>query len=271
MNGVLTDLSNTLLVSAIKSNFYGWFLACNRSPGTESFSAPKLTCWHTRIPIDLFQGILIQQPAADGDGTMLRAALDFFTSRGVTALTCWPDTDVPTASWEAPLSELGFTPAAGPPGMAIDLAMLQERRQVSADFRIATVEDPATLRDWIRAFIPGFGLPEAWSDPLHELVTGKGLDLPMRYYIGYLDGKPVATSSLFLGAGVAGVYSVATLPEARGKGIGTAMTAAPLKDAREMGYRAGILEATAMGYPIYEKMGFRKLCSIDHFSWKSPQ
>ena len=71
----------------------------------------------------------------------------------------------------------------------------------------------------------------SWEVPLYELFARLGLDLPLRYTLALADDRPVATSSLFLGAGVAGVQFVATLPEARGRGIGSAMTVVPLRDA----------------------------------------
>lgn len=92
-----------------------------------------------------------------------------------------------------------------------------------------------------------------------------GLVLPMRNYLGYLDGKPVATSCLFLGGGAAGMYSVSTVPEARGKGIGAVMTVHPLLDAREMGYRIGTLQSSDMGFKIYQRLGFQHICQIEYF------
>ena len=78
-------------------------------------------------------------------------------------------------------------------------------------------------------------------------------------------GRPVAASSLVPGRGVAGVYCVATLPEARGRGLGTALTVLPLLEAREMGFHTGVLQSSDMGYPIYQKIGFRTTCLIDHY------
>ena len=270
MNEILTDLGDAALTDAMKSNFYGWLLANTQPPLAEVRTWPSLTCWHTAVTGPWYRGILIRQPAADGDRAILREVLDFFTVRDVRALTCWLAVGVATAGWDEVLLELGFTPDVEPQGMAIYLSALSENYPVAGDFHIRVVRDAESFGEWGRTAIAGFGVPVATGQPLVDLIAAAGLELPFRHYTGYLDGKPVATSSLFLGAGVAGVNDVATLPEARRRGIGAAMTAAPLRDAQALGYRAGTLQATDMGLPVYERMGFRKLCDIEHYMWKRP-
>jgi GNAT superfamily N-acetyltransferase len=68
---------------------------------------------------------------------------------------------------------------------------------------------------------------------------------------------------LFMGAGVAGIYAVGTIPPARNRGIGAAMTMIPLRVAREEGLEYAVLFSSRLGYPVYTRLGFREVdCKI---------
>ncbi len=92
---------------------------------------------------------------------------------------------------------------------------------------------------------------------------------PWRLYVGYRDDRPVATSMLFTGAGVAGIYGVGTLPEERHQGIGSQMTLQPLLDARSQGYNFGVLFSSRMAYSVYSRLGFQEVPSkIGIYFWE---
>lgn len=46
---------------------------------------------------------------------------------------------------------------------------------------------------------------------------------PIRFLVGYVDDKPVATSGLTVGGDTAGIYNVATLVAYRRRGYGSTM------------------------------------------------
>jgi ribosomal protein S18 acetylase RimI-like enzyme len=77
----------------------------------------------------------------------------------------------------------------------------------------------------------------------------------------------VATTTLFLMDGVAGIYNVATLPEARGRGIGAVMTVHALRRAQALGARAAIQLASPMGERIYRRLGFVERCRVGWYLW----
>jgi ribosomal protein S18 acetylase RimI-like enzyme len=74
---------------------------------------------------------------------------------------------------------------------------------------------------------------------------------------------------LFNGGGIASVYAVGTVPAARGKGIGSAITLKPLLEARAMGYHYAGLFSTEMGIRTYQWIGFQLTDSrINRYLWR---
>jgi GNAT superfamily N-acetyltransferase len=167
----------------------------------------------------------------------------------------------------------GFSHEGDATGMAADLMKLNEGLTTPSGLIIEQVSDMETLKQWCHVLTVGFGLPEIVDQAYFDLFAslGFGAELSIRNYLGWLKGEPVATSTRFLGAGVAGVYCVATVPNARGQGIGTAMTLFPLREARVLGYLVSILQASEMGVSVYRHLGFQEYCKIGQYVWASEQ
>jgi GNAT superfamily N-acetyltransferase len=87
-------------------------------------------------------------------------------------------------------------------------------------------------------------------------------DLPddaAHLYVTRVDRTPVACAVALDHEGDCVIGMVATLPEARGRGLAAALMTQALLDARERGCETSTLQATKMGKPIYERMGYRDL------------
>jgi GNAT superfamily N-acetyltransferase len=163
----------------------------------------------------------------------------------------------------------GFTHAGSEPGMAADLLNLNEQISTPPGFAINRVQTEQELQLWTQTLGMGFGEGEVEANWVGEMYRRAGLDDldAWRHYLGRWNGTPVATASLFLSAGVAGIYFVFTLPEARRQGIGAAITLAALQDARRLGYHIGVLGSSSMGYQVYQRLGFQQYCRLDLYEW----
>jgi GNAT superfamily N-acetyltransferase len=263
MTDILTDLSPWSLAGAIKANLYAFFQSLRYSSKATVHDNSQGFRWHTAVAHPWFNGVLSTQPPGEDAAQMVGDTLAYFRSRGVASFTWWLAPQLEPSAWTQQLLAHGFQYDDHTPGMAIDLAALP--LPIQHPLTIRPVEDRHTFAQWACTFIQGYGIPEAMTPIFLALIESLGTNLPFRHYLGFLDDRQVAASTLFLGAGVAGIYNVTTLAEVRGQGIGSAMTLAPLYEARDLGYRVGVLQSSEMGYRVYQRLGFQKFCQMDHF------
>jgi len=78
-------------------------------------------------------------------------------------------------------------------------------------------------------------------------------------YVACDRGEPVGCLLATDDDGNSDVESVAVVPEARGRGISQYLLQHALVDAAERGNETSTLVATALGYPVYERLGYRTL------------
>ena len=271
MSSVVTDPSRAALVEAIEGNFVEQMLLAAALPEAVSGRGPDCAWYLTGAPVARMNAVLRAAPSPGGDQeTVIDELLAMFDARAV-PVEWWTLPSSRAARLTPRLERRGFAPGPDWPGMAVDLHALQER-PTPAGVAIQQVADAATLGLWLDAFRHGFRVPRAELEQvaaLYELL-GTGEDAPIRHYLGTLKGDPVATSSLFVAAGVAGIYNVSSIPRVRGRGIGAAMTQHPLREARAMGYRIGVLEASDMGAGVYRRLGFRQYCRLRGYVRPAP-
>jgi ribosomal protein S18 acetylase RimI-like enzyme len=122
--------------------------------------------------------------------------------------------------------------------------------------------------DDIRAPRPQLELgPSDWSEHLRiaEVHPGllSGLDAgAFHVLVGRQRGENVVTGLAFDFGADCGIYNVGTLPAARRRGLGTALTVTHLHDALARGCQTARIQATAMAERLYAAVGFRDLGRI---------
>jgi ribosomal protein S18 acetylase RimI-like enzyme len=269
---ILTDFTPSSLARAIEANMIASWSDLGRSQRVELHESENLVWFSTGEPFLPLNRILRARfDAGDRQAQDLRAqiegALAPFRARGVPVT--WhtgPTTRPPDLG--AHLVAYGLTHKSTEPGMALDLAELEEENPPPG-LEIRPVVDPADLRGWSRVFTLAFGSQEDQIESAIKVETdlGVGQHAWRRLYVGLWEGEIVASALLFLAAGVAGLYGVGTMPEVRRRGIGRAMTVAALEEARRLGYRVATLHASPLGVDIYRRLGFRTYCQLGRYVW----
>ncbi len=132
---------------------------------------------------------------------------------------------------------------------------------------IHPVVDDATFALWRTVALIGDERDDRASIDL-QIATSLAPD--RQHFVATLHGEPVARATIVPAAGVAGLYGVATLPPARGRGIGHALTCVALDAARDQGYEVAVLQSSPMGYAIYTRIGFHDLPTFPVYVWRPP-
>jgi hypothetical protein len=81
--------------------------------------------------------------------------------------------------------------------------------------------------------------------------------------VAYLDGAPVSCAMVLLSHGIAGVYWVASVEAARGRGLAEAVTRHVTNLGFDLGASNVQLQASPMGEPIYRRMGYEDVYRRD--------
>jgi GNAT superfamily N-acetyltransferase len=189
-------------------------------------------------------------PAAD----VLARTRRFFATqgRGFTVLIrAHADADLAAAAQEAGLIALGEMPAMVlksrlPDAVAPDGVALR---------RVTTAADVAAYGAVMGPAYATYGMP---TDVLPAMLSSlETLCAPhIVAYVAWRDGTPLAGAMTVVTHGVAGVYWVGTIPEARGHGLAELCTRAAGNAGFDLGGRIAALQASPMGEPVYRRMGY---------------
>jgi GNAT superfamily N-acetyltransferase len=163
------------------------------------------------------------------------------------------------------LHQAGFERHGGMEMMAVDLDRLGATT-LPAGCSFARVSAVTDRQRWGDAFSRGYELPRRCGAAFAQAINDDAsATSEIQYFWIRRDDQPICTSLLYLQDGVAGVYAVATVPEHRRKGLAAHVTAESLRIARRLGYRVGILQASAAGQPVYHRLGFTGFGQIPLF------
>lgn len=198
---------------------------------------------------------------------LLHRASDFFGERG-RGFSLWvrygaeADENLIAAATAAGFRQIHLMPEMvleGPP----------ERDDAPEETELRQVDSPGGSEDFWRVAESAYasnGFPPdvfTYDDP--DGMRRDGIVAQ----VAYGDSEPLAIAMTIVSHGVAGIYWVGVVPEARGSGLGRTVTAAAVDAGLRLGAGRASLQASKMGEPIYASMGFRR--TVDYALLLSPR
>src|SRR5215211_1438313 len=189
------------------------------------------------------------------DGERLLSSLDriatAYEEAGVRAWTVWvPDDDERIA---AGLGEAGHVLDAEPRAMAMAITELH----VPSPDPAIEIREELDMPEVARLNEIAYGWPPG------EFAAVAEAEIPDTYaYFASIEGETVGTVVAWDHGDDTEIAWVATLPEARGRGVSKLLMARAIADAGERGRLTTTLVATKLGRPVYERLGYRDFGSI---------
>ncbi|MHB8575513.1 MAG: GNAT family N-acetyltransferase [Dehalococcoidia bacterium] len=199
---------------------------------------------------------IVTSPPADPAAT-LRKARRFFASVPW-RLWAWGDT---SAALEPALKAEGFASRPAEPGMLL-APLPAEAPPLPPGLSVEAVTDARRIETFNDTFAASFGMPR---DGIALVYNAGLLDVPdATLFLGRVDGAPAAMALGLMSHRIAAVVAIGVLAPYRRRGFGEAMTWLAALQGRS-NCLAAYLTASALGFPVYRRMGFRHV--VDYQRW----
>lgn len=233
-----------LAARALTANVNAW-RSVARATGRELIDRDGVLTYFSMAPAPQFNPTVVYQPVSDPEA-MLDEREAAYRERGIGF-----GIEIPVGLGD------GTEKAAIDRGMWLHeeqpVMVLSPIPEFSPSQHDIVQVDESTLDEHLVAQTEGFG----GSIEVARAFTPPEMLAAARLFTAYAGGKAVATSLVCVCEREAGIFGVATVPEARKRGLGRAVTAAAAAAAAESGAELAFLHASRMGAPVYEAMGFR--------------
>jgi ribosomal protein S18 acetylase RimI-like enzyme len=237
------------------------FLGAGRlfaTPGSVEGQRPGL--WYSAVggPIPGFNRLVVTEMTEASVDADLDAALD--EHKRFPILSAWIPPGAQPSDVADRFTRRGFVADDElVPAMSAELAEFT-LGDPPDDVEWTVARDPAATAIAIDVLCRGFEVPDSVRPVFeHALALPPNSPPQLGTFVVSHAGQPSATALGVLVDDVVAIYNVATVPEARGRGLGSFATRLAMQHGLDGGARTAILEASEMGHSIYLRLGFREV------------
>jgi ribosomal protein S18 acetylase RimI-like enzyme len=260
-------LAEAALCRSLEGNFVSFFSRMARATGGRLDRTGRGIRICSGVPFSIFNWALQSRIGRGECDQYISETIAFFRSRGTPF--CWAISPSDRAGELRDRLVARGLEEGRAPGMALDLSHL-EPQDPPEGLMIRAVRTPEDAETFARTLNEGdFRQPEAVARSIRDVLRPAPLEeaaqARLDCFVGYWNDEPVCTSAMFGASDVAGIWGIATVPQARRRGFGAAITRAALELGHARGYRSAVLVATSPGEPVYRSLGFREILRISQF------
>ena len=263
---ILTEIRTDAIINAIDKNLTAFRILFAKLPKAQLFEHEYVTYLNTTVPFAKLNGVLITKLNREIADETIREIKEYFHSKKI-PMSWWVGYRTEPSDLDIYLKKHGFTLVDSSPAMACELNDDPSPTKDYPSLEFKMVSNQKELSIFLNLLKASYQLPKLMEDAVLTLFSIMPLqeNTCCMNYIGYDRSKPVACSTLFLNAGVAGIYHIGTPLDLQGKGYGTAITRYTMGVARDLGFRVAILRASQQGLSIYKKLGFTEYYQLRQY------
>ncbi len=251
-------------IAPVESNLFDWAPLFD-TPEIEVHEDPDTFWWTSDIDFPMFTGAMNARFAAADAARRTHEVLDRLIGNGRPFLW-WLTPSSRSPELEAVLVERGLVVDEPTVGMHLDLSDVS-LDQTPPDGVTVEVSTDGTVDATILAMCDGFGMSRDLLGTFRDLLTRENGAIQVVNVLARVGGRPVGAGTLAVTGRIAGLYNIAVLEEARGHGVGRAVTTELVRLGVERGCTESILHATPLGLPVYARLGYQPVCEITQYLW----
>jgi GNAT superfamily N-acetyltransferase len=255
------------VIHQVELNLWETWANFGRGPGCTLHDESDALWFETPIPTMPYNTVLRFQVEQDLDeriGSLVKGYAD----RSVTQLwivhpSAFPS-DLPERLIQHGLQEIEIAPC-----MARSLENLPEPPPLPDGVEVREAIEESDLIELYGLAAWRWGVPEEFRPQLSNMIEKfkigeRGSNT--RMWLALKDGVPISKIGLYNGSGSAGIYGVATKPEARGLGIASILMNVAMRTAKEMGHKLAVLDSSPLAEKLYQRLGFITVAPLRLYS-----
>jgi GNAT superfamily N-acetyltransferase len=255
------------VIHQVELNLWETWANFGRGPGCTLHNESDALWFETPIPTIPYNTVLRFQVERDVD-RRIDALIKSYADRNVTQLwivhpSALPN-DLPERLTQRGLQEIEIAPC-----MARSLDNLPEAPPIPEGVQIREAIEERDLIELYGLAAWRWGVPEEFRAQLGKMIEKFEIgerSSNTRMWLALKNGVPISKIGLYNGSGSAGIYGVATKPEARGLGIASVLMNVAMKAARDMGHKLAVLDSSPLAEKLYQRLGFINVAPLRLYS-----